>query len=664
MMNHDGLSQVKTLVMVLLVVVAATAQTRAPRPQSNVILITVDTLRADRLGCYGYKSIETPNMDRLAAEGARFSTAVAQVPMTLPSHCTILTGTYPTFHKVRDNVGYRLDDSMSTIAELLKPRGFQTGAFVGSYVLDSKFGLNQGFDLYYDHFDPGKNPDGFPKLDQLERRGEEVMRHTLQWMESAAPKGPFFAWVHLYDPHDPYEPPEPFKTKYRSRLYDGEIAYVDLQIGKLLAFLDSRKLYDKTTIVLVGDHGESFGEHNEVKHGYFIYDTTLLVPFIVKPCSVHPFRGVTVRSQVRLTDVVPTILQMLDLPKGQSVQGTGLLSLMLGKQTDLRLEAYSETYYPAQFGGSSLRSLRLPNNKFIDAPRPELYDLMRDPQENVNIQGKNQALAGELKRRLNDIASMYAGKISEEGAQVKVDSEQVERLAALGYVGGVVRGGTAGTPANALPDPKDRVELFRLLNDAGRDAATGRCREAEPQLQKAIDQAPGIPTTHFLLGRCYFTEQKFEQAYVAFQQLLKLSPESAEAQFYVSACEFYLNRLDSAEAGLRKVLSINPGYGYAYKYLGLIYTSRNQPQQAMQAFQLVLDILPSDEEAHFRLGFLLARQSRLEEAIVHFKKATEINPSNPVTHKNLGLAYLKTNQKELGERELAEACRLDRQFCP
>jgi len=639
-------------------------QTRAQQPPSNVILITVDTLRADRLGCYGYKLIETPNMDRLAAEGARFSTAVAQVPMTLPSHCTILTGTYPTFHKVRDNVGYRLDDSMTTIAELLKPIGFQTGAFVGSYVLDSRFGLNQGFDFYYDHFNPEKNPDGFLKLDQLERRSEEVVRHTLQWMEKAATKGPFFAWVHLFDPHDPYDPPEPFKTKYKSRLYDGEIAYVDRQIGKLITFLDNNKLYDKTTIVLVGDHGESFGEHNEVKHGYFIYDTTLLVPFVVKPSSLHSFRGVTVQAQVRLTDVVPTILQMLDLPKGQNVQGTGLLGLMLGKQSDLRLEAYSETYYPAQFGGSSLRSLRLPNTKFIDAPRPELYDLIRDPQENTNIQGKNQALAGELKRRLNEVASMYAGKISDEGAQLKVDAEQVERLAALGYVGGVVRSGTAAGPANAMPDPKDRVELFRLLNDAGRDAATGHCPEAELQLQKAIDQAPGIPTAHFLLGRCYFNEQKFDQAYSAFRQLLNLNPESAEAQFYVSACEFYLNRLDSAEVGLRRVLSFNPGYSYAYKYLALIYTARNQPQQAMQAFQQVIGILPDDEESHFRLGFLLARQSRFVEAIVHFKKATEINPSNPVTHKNLGLAYIKTNQKELGEKELAEACRLNKQFCP
>jgi arylsulfatase A-like enzyme/Tfp pilus assembly protein PilF len=641
-----------------------TAQNQPQRQSTNVILITVDTLRADRLGCYGYKPIETPNMDRLAAEGARFTTAVAQVPMTLPSHCTILTGTYPTYHKVRDNVGYKLDDSMVTIAELLKPHGFQTAAFVGSYVLDSQFGLNQGFDFYYDKFNPGKNPDGFLKLDQLERRGEEVMRHTLQWMETAAPRGNFFAWIHLYDPHDPYEPPEPFKTKYKSKPYDGEIAYVDRQIGRLLAFLESKKLYDKTAIVLVGDHGESFGEHNEVKHGYFIYDTTILVPFIVKPSGLHPFRGVTVRSQVRLTDVVPTILQLLDMPKAQSVQGTGLLSLLLGKQSDLRLEAYSETYYPAQFGGSSLRSLRMPGNKFIDAPKPELYDLIRDPGETINIQAKNQALAGQLKQRLNDASTLYAGKIPDEGAQVKVDSEQVERLAALGYVGGVVKAGPANSSTRTMPDPKDRVELFNLLNDAGRNAATGRCPEAEGQLQKAIQQAPTIPTAHFLLGRCYFNEQKFDQAYQSFQQLQKLSPESAEAQFYVSACDFYLNRLDSAETGLRRVLSINPGYSYAYKYLALIYTAKNQHQQAIQAFQKVISILPNDEEAHFRLGFLFARQARFDEAITHFKRAVEINPSNPITHKNLGLAYLKNNQKELGEKELAEACRIDRQFCP
>jgi arylsulfatase A-like enzyme/Tfp pilus assembly protein PilF len=630
----------------------------------NVILITVDTLRADRLGCYGYKQIDTSNMDRMAAKGARFSTVVAQSPLTLPSHCTILTGTYPFFHQVRDNVGYRLDSSATTLAEILKPRGFQTGAFVGSYVLDSKFGLNQGFDYYFDDFHPGKNPDGFVNLYDLERRGGVVIDHTLSWLEKALLKPPFFAWIHLYDPHDPYDPPQPFKVKYKARPYDGEIAYVDSQIGRLLDFLINKKLYEKTIIVLTGDHGESFGEHNEVKHGYFLYDTTLLVPLIIKPSNRFSFKDPVVNAQVRLVDIAPTILQMLDLPKSPDFQGTGLLGLLLGKQKELRLDAYSETYYPLQFGSSNLFSLRQTGAKYIQAPRPEYYNLAQDPAELKNLYPQNLTFAGELKRRLDGTISTFSSKVSARKAQSDLPAEEMAKLAALGYVGGVVRpANSTALPASSLPDPKDRLEIFRLLNAAGLNAATGRCSEAEPQLQKAIQQAPGVTTAYFLLGRCYFNERKFDQAYPVFQQLYKLAPESAEAQFYTAACEFYLNRLDAAEAGFQKVLALNPRYSYAYKYMGLISLAKGNPQKALGEFQRVVELLPGDEESHWRLGFIFARQSRFEEAIAQFKTVLQINPLNALAHKNLGAAYQRTNQPELARQEFSEACRLDSKLC-
>ena len=386
-------------------------QKPASRSRSNVILLTIDTLRADHLGCYGYKQIQTPNIDKLAAAGARFTTVVAQVPMTFPSHCSILTGTYPMFHKVRDNMGYQLEDSKTTLAEILKPNGYQTGAFVGAYILHSRFGLKQGFDFYYDHFEPWKNSGGITDPTQLEHRGEEVMNQAIQWLGGVSQKAPFFAWVHLYDPHDPYEPPEPFKSQYKSRPYDGEIAYVDQQIGRLVSFLHNKELYEKTLIVLTGDHGESFGEHQEFKHGYFIYDTTLLVPLIIKPVA-HAFKSIVIPQQVRLVDIAPSLLQLLELPKGEDMQGTGLLGLLLGKQKDLQLEAYSESFYPAQFGGSALYSLRLPNTPGALA---DVCRLLSD--ERVNILAMTLEPAGQL-RLVVDNHVHAAGVLREHHHQV------------------------------------------------------------------------------------------------------------------------------------------------------------------------------------------------------------------------------------------------------
>jgi arylsulfatase A-like enzyme/Tfp pilus assembly protein PilF len=662
-------SRIRTILLSLLLyvplcllVLPVDAERAGAPPKPNVILITIDTLRPDHLGCYGYKSIQTPHIDQLALESARFTTVVSQVPQTLPSHCSILTSTYPMSHGVRDNVGYRLDDSKTTLAEVLKQRGFQTGAFVGSYVLDSRFGLGQGFDAYDDHFNPEKNPDGFLKLEQLERRGDEVVNHAIQWIGNTNSQSPFFAWIHLYDPHDPYDPPPPFKVRYRSNLYDGEIAYADEQVGRLITFLSKRGLYDKTLIVLTSDHGESFGEHREFKHGYFLYDTTLLVPLLIKPIR-HAFGKLTIEEQVRLVDVAPTILQILELPRVADFQGMGLLGLLAGKQKQLQLEAYSETFYPAQFGASSLRSLRRAGSKFIEAPKPELYDLKADPGELRNVYASNQALANQLKNRLGEMSTAFVDKQPGQNSQMALSPEELEKFGALGYVGGPSQPTQVEPKAASLSDPKDRLEIFQLLSEAGRNAATGRCPQAEKQFKEAIAKAPGISTAYFLLGRCYFNEQKFDLAYATFQELLRLNPGSAEARFYVAACAFYLGRLDEAESNFQKVLSVNEGHIYAHKYLGLIYQSRGQLPEALEQFRIVTARLPSDEEAHYRTGFVLARQSKFVEAIAAFQKVIELNPSNAAAHHNLGLAYLRTNQGDLAQQELSQACKLNVQFC-
>lgn len=631
----------------------------------NLILITVDTLRADRLRCYGYRQIQTPHIDRLAAEGARFTTVVAQAPLTLPSVCTILTGTYPWFHGVRDNVGYQLGGSKTTLAEILKKYGYTTGGFVGTYVLDSRFGVSQGFDFYFDDFDTDDSK-AFINMNRLEWRAQDVVGQAIRWLDDLSyDQGRFFAWVHLYDPHDPYDPPGPFKAAYGPRPYDGEIAYVDQEIGRLLKFLERQQLYDKTVIVLTGDHGESFGEHGEFRHGFFIYDSTLLVPLIIKPAS-SSFQNHVISKQVRTVDIAPTILQLLRLPKAAEIQGVGLLGVMLGKQADFQVDAYSETFYPAQFGWSSLRSLRTRTHKYIDAPRPELFNLTDDLAELHNIYGDNKALAGQMRSQLDDLERMFAEKSASAQSQALLspgEIEKIEKLRALGYLGGPIRVTRARARAKGLADPKDKLDIFYSLSKAAQNAAREQCDVAINQLSKVVELEPQLEAARLLLGRCYFEKQQFDLALQEFRRLLDLNSEHIEARFHAAVCEFNLGELDSAERGFARVITADPNHALAHKHLGFIYEAKGKIGQALLAFERVIERAPKDLEAHGKLGFLLAQQSRIAEATPHFEKVVELDPENASAYHNLGLAYLKQNLRSLAARAFARACELDSGFC-
>ncbi len=277
----------------------------------NIILFTIDTLRADHLECYGYDKVKTPQINRLANEGILFEYNIAQAPLTLPSHSSILTGTYPLHHGIRDNGGFYLDESQLTLAESLKSKGYATGAFVAAFVLDSRWGLDQGFDYYYDNFDLTKYKK--VSLDSVQRRGDEVLAEVYKWVENQAQQK-FFAWIHLYDPHTPYDPTEPYKTEYGGRqfgLYDGEIAYVDQLIGEFRVFMEEKNLFEKTLIIFTGDHGESLGEHKESAHGFFIYDSAIRVPLIIR-FPEGKYAGHVVSNQVKSIDIMPTILHNLD----------------------------------------------------------------------------------------------------------------------------------------------------------------------------------------------------------------------------------------------------------------------------------------------------------------------------------------------------------------
>src|SRR5205807_3487793 len=332
-----------------------------PTASPNVVFITIDTLRPDHLGCYGDKQIRTPNIDTLAADGTRFERAYTAVPVTLPSHTVIFTGTYPTLSGVHDFAANKLSPTQATLASVLKDNGYTTGAVIGSAVLDSRFGLNHGFDFYYDHFDFNRLQES--NLDEMERPGNIVADVTLDWLSKNYQKK-FFLWMHLYDPHYPYRPPAPYSEQYKDRPYDGEIAFADAQVGRLITFLKANGLYRKTVIVLAGDHGESLGEHGERNHGFFIYNATLHVPMIIRlPGNSSPR---VVSDLASLADLMPTILSILKVDVPSQVQGFNLLPLMAPKKAEESRALYAETFLPRlHFNWSELRSVETEKYHFI-----------------------------------------------------------------------------------------------------------------------------------------------------------------------------------------------------------------------------------------------------------------------------------------------------------
>src|SRR3982751_1126231 len=404
------------------------------RDKLNLVIITLDTTRADRMGAYGNKEVETPAFDRLAREGVLFDQAVSVAPLTLPAHSSMFTGKFPPEHGVRDNGGFFLGPEQVTLAEILKSRGYRTGGFVAAYVLDSKWGISQGFDTYFDKFDLSEAKG--VSLGAIQRPANEVVDQALPWIESAHGQ-PFFAWIHLYDAHSPYRPPEPFATKYKGHPYNGEIAFTDSQVARVIQSLESHGLYDRTVVMVLGDHGESLGDHGEAAHGFFIYNSVTHVPFVIRaPFAATHARKVT--DPVRSVDVMPTALDLLGAAPPSGIAGASLAPLLAGAKRELGLDAYSEAMYPLHhYGWSDLRALRSGRYKVIDAPRPELYDMERDPQETTNLYDGRKQLGDTMIGQLRALETKFE-KTDAALPAGDVDPEARQRLAALGYVGSFV----------------------------------------------------------------------------------------------------------------------------------------------------------------------------------------------------------------------------------
>lgn len=626
-----------TILAAAIAIVAAAglwAVRAARRPtQPNVLLITIDTLRADHVGSYGYAGAQTPALDALARRGVRFEHATTVAPLTLPAHSSLMTGTFPGFHGVRDNGGFYLGDEQTTLATVLRAHGYRTGGFVSAFVLDHRWGIAQGFDRYFDDFDLGKYRVDVG-LDAVQRPGSEVMSKAIEWIDQD-PARPFFAWTHLYEPHAPYEPPEPIRARFPPTLagaYDGEIATADLQVGRLIDHLASAGRLDRTVVVVLGDHGESLGEHGEEQHGFFVYDADIRIPLIVAGPGV-PARVVS--DTVRIVDVMPTVLQQLGIGIPKAVQGRSLLPLTRGEPLDL--VAMSETWYPRHhYGWSELTSIRDGRYHFIAAPRRELYDTQADPGELHDIAGGNPARADALERAVRGfIAQTSATHAAAAPRPVEPDVE--ERLRSLGYVGSSIS--PRALEDRPRGDPKDKIALYNLLKQAGLDSVEGRLDDGIAKVRQALAADPEIVEAYLMLGNMNAKAKRDGAAVEAYQKALALDPDNQGAVFALALAHRAAGRMDAAEAGFERVLALSPRDAKSQYQLADIWMQRGDFVRAEAALRRAAagDV----EKAAFntKLGECYIELKRYDDAERSLRAALAAKSDEPMAHYDLGLVF-------------------------
>jgi len=592
----------------------------------NIILFTIDTLRADHLECYGYQGVETPHINQLAKEGIRFKYDTAQTPLTLPSHSSIMTGTYPLYHGVRDNGGFYLDEKQITLAETLKNQGYSTAAFVAAFVLDSRWGLDQGFDYYYDNFDLTK----YKKisLDAVQRRGDEVLAEVYKWLEKNS-QHKFFNWIHLYDPHTPYDPPEPYKTLYKPspenpfRRYDGEIAYVDQLIGEFFNYLKEKNLLDKTIIILTADHGESLGQHKENAHGFFIYDVSTRVPLIIR-FPQKKLAPKIIEQRARSIDIMPTVLNFIGQSPPETVQGKSLLPLILGKNEEEE-GAYCETYWPNyHYGWAPLKSLSKGSFKFIDAPKPELYNVFDDPSETTNLVNIQASLAYKMKRDIEAIIERYSAEGIEDAGPQAIDNDSLIKLQALGYIGGFRA--SLRQKGEKLADPKDKIELYNEIKQAQFLVSEDKLDRAETKIKNVLNKDPSVLEGIYILGNIYTKKKEYEQAIEEYKKALALKPDYYEAIL---------------------------GMAGAYKQMGKI-------EEAIVGFKRLMDLDPKDTKPLLHLSDIYMDKGEVDLALKYLKSAVAINTDSPIFHNKLGAVYLEKKMYDMAEIEIKKALSIER----
>jgi len=652
---------------------AAPREASAAPDKLNLVVVTVDTLRADRVGAYGFEGARTPAMDGLARRGTRFARAFSHVPLTLPSHCTLFTGLLPLSHGVRDN-GERLGPAPRTLAEIARGQGYAAAAFVGAFPLDSRFGLDRGFEVYDDLYGSRNR---VRDMAFVERRGEDVNTEAAAWIRGRG-REPFFLWVHYFDPHGPYDPPPPYDKEFAGREYDGEIAYTDACLGNLLAALGEAGHAADTCIVLTSDHGEGLGAHREKTHGIFIYDPTLHVPLIIA-APRRQAAGRTVEAQVGLVDVLPTVLELMDWPAPKGLPGRSLVPLMTRSEAgrrDAGQTLYIESMNPLlSRNWAPLRGIRTPEWKYIDAPTAELYDLRADPGESLNLHDKRPEIAGRLRGEMESLIGQQPLPPAGRAADPALDRESRQKLQSLGYiVSGVA---PAKTPR---PDPKSMIEWDNLLSDAVNASETGRHEEAaaiyedilrgQPDYIIAYDYAAynltkmgrggdAIRLLETAVGRDLGTDQilahlglyyqeagRLDESIRVLEKALALNGDVAEAHNDYGVSLFGSGRIEEAAGAFRKSLALDPRYAMALNNLGNCYLALKSYAEAAAQYEAAIAADGRLASARNGLAAVRYRQGAIDEAVRLWERSLEIDPRQAEAPYNLGRVYLRQGRRE------------------
>ncbi|HSR52220.1 MAG TPA: sulfatase-like hydrolase/transferase [Acidobacteriota bacterium] len=607
-----------------------------------MVVITIDTLRADHVSAFDPESpVKTPAMDGLAADGVAYLRALTTNPLTFPSHASLMTGQWPLQHGVRDFTGYRLDQEALTLAEVLSQRGYETAAFVSAAVLDHRTGMAQGFDVYDDSFaDQGFLGEGSRVA---ERPGRRTLDRALQWLRQRSGQKPFLLWLHLFEPHDPYEPPASYRSEEHSP-YAGEVAYSDALVGELLEELRRQKLYEPSLVSLLSDHGEGLGDHGESRHGFFIYQSTIHIPWIVKfPSNRHA--GSRPEDPVSIVDALPTFLQALDVERRDwpsKVQGRSRLREAMGADSGSDRPLYLESQTPMrQFGWSDLRGLVRGRYKLIEAPRPELYDLLEDPGESNNLFRQEGALGRRLQDALREFESRYAdsqpGGGQDSLSSAQVDAELQERLRSIGYVG--TSAPAASTESRAgLADPKDNIAAYEGMQAGVEAARQENWSKAIELLEQAHEEAPQAAAILSSLALTCRDAGRPQEAVQWFQEALKVVPEDHYLRLQFAQFLLKLNQPREAGQQFEEILEAQPDHFLANFNLGVQQALEGDFEKAASRFSQALKT-KEDADAARMLGLCQIRLSMLDEAEQSLLLALRLAPEDPAVHANLATLY-------------------------
>ncbi len=605
------------MLMVLLVAAAMPGCRRAgqgsPPAPRNLLLVTIDTLRADHVGAYG-AAAATPALDRVAREGTRFAAAWSPVPLTLPAHATILTGLLPPRHGLRLNGAGALPQTTRTLAGHLRDHGYRTAAFVAAFVLDRRFGLGREFDHFDDEIPAAARHAGGL---EAERPGTEVVARALAWL-GAADTRPFFAWVHLYEPHAPYEPPEPYRSTFPGDPYRGEVATADAAFDRLLRYLDEAGLAHRTLLAVMGDHGEALGEHGELTHGLLLYEPSLAVPLLMRLPATLP-AGWVVETPVSLADVAPTLAEGLGhpLPGEIPFDGRTLWSDLTARRQPAAADLYAESRYPATFGWSPLAAIRRGSMKYILAPEAELFDLAKDPGETRNLVTANPSLVTALLPRLAELAS------GGSSASPLLDAEARARLASLGYI----TGGEVAPSGRQARDPKAMVALFREFEQAHWALVAGRWQEARTTLERLVAADPANPVFVGQLAEAARRGGDLDRALQYYRQALSLNPDDREARYNYAVTLQEAGRLEEAFVALKTAISLDPGRPEAHNALGIALAARGELPLARDEFRRAVELDPRNTRAWNNLGNVLRDLGNLDEAEQAYRRAVFLDAS-------------------------------------